>query len=207
VNQRNQWNERYQQKGHVWGAGPNQFVADRLAEIEPCRVLDLGAGQGRNAIWLAQQGHEVTAIDLSDVATQQAADLARQSGVEATFVAADLTTWEPPEESFDLVLLAYLQAPAEIREAIHRKASQALAPGGYVFLVAHHRDNLTQGVGGPPSEEVLFDEDMLAADFAGFEVVENARVLRQVSLGDDDAGDAIDVIFFAKKRPGQHDQP
>ena len=198
MSQRELWNERYQQKGHVWGAAPNQFVADRLAGLEPVRILDLGSGQGRNAIWLAQQGHEVTAVDVSDVATQQAADLAREAGVVVNFVAADLATWEPPDGSFDLVLLAYLQAPAEIRKALHRKAARALAPGGHVFVVAHHRDNLTQGVGGPPLPEVLFDEAMLAADFPNFEVVENARILRRVNQGDV-AGDAVDVIYFARK--------
>jgi SAM-dependent methyltransferase len=198
MSQRELWNERYEQKGHVWGAGPNQFVADRLAGLEPCRVLDLGSGQGRNAIWLAQQGHEVTAVDVSDVATGQASSLAKEAGVEVSFVAADLATWEPPPGSFDLVLLAYLQAPEVGRRLIHDKATAALASGGSVFVVAHHRDNLTQGIGGPPLPEVLFDEEMLAADFAGFEVLENARVLRHVSQGDV-AGDAIDVIFFAKK--------
>ena len=198
MSQRNLWNERYEQKGHVWGAAPNQFVADRLGGLEPCRILDLGSGQGRNAIWLAQQGHEVTAVDVSDVAIQQAVELAREAGATADFVAGDLAAWEPPVASFDLVLLAYLQAPEGIRQSIHHKASRALAAGGYVFVVAHHRDNLTHGVGGPPLPEVLFDEEMLAADFPGFEIVESARVLRQVQQGDV-AGEAIDVIFFAKK--------
>lgn len=198
MSQRELWNERYEQKGHVWGADPNQFVADRLAGLEPCRVLDLGSGQGRNAIWLAQQGHEVTAVDVSDVATGQASVLAEKSGVKVSFLAADLATWEPPAGSFDLVLLAYLQAPEAGRQLIHHKAAAALAPGGIVFVVAHHRDNLTHGIGGPPLPEVLFDEEMLAADFAGFEILENARVLRHVSQGDV-AGDAIDIIFFARK--------
>jgi hypothetical protein len=118
--------------------------------------------------------------------------------VTVSFVAADLAIWEPPAGAFDLVLLAYLQAPDAGRRLIHAKAKAALAPGGSVFVVAHHRDNLTQGIGGPPLPEVLFDEEMLAADFAGFEILENARVLRHVSQGDV-AGDAIDIIFFARK--------
>ncbi|MDJ0498639.1 MAG: methyltransferase domain-containing protein [Acidimicrobiia bacterium] len=198
MSQRDLWNERYEQKGHVWGAAPNQFVADRLAGLAPRRVLDFGSGQGRNAIWLAQQGHAVTAVDVSDVATRQAADLAKEAGVTADFVTADLAIWDPPAEAFELVLLAYLHAPEESRKAVHGKAKKALVPGGHVFIIAHHRDNLTEGIGGPPIAEMLFDEEMLAVDFAGFEVVENARVLRPVSQGDV-AGDAIDVIFFARK--------
>ncbi len=200
MSQRDLWNERYRQQGPVWGVAPNQFVADRLQGIEPCRVLDLGSGHGRNAIWLAQQGHTVTAIDVSDVATDQGAQLSADAGVAVEFVTTDLAAWEPEPDSYDLVLLAYLQAPEPSRRLIHDKAATALAPGGLVFIVAHHRDNLEQGHGGPPMPEVLFDEEMLAADFPGFVVEENARVLRRVEK-DDVVANAIDIVFSARK-PG-----
>jgi 2-polyprenyl-3-methyl-5-hydroxy-6-metoxy-1,4-benzoquinol methylase len=196
MSQRDLWNQRYTQNGSVWGAAPNQFVADRLADLEPCRILDLGCGQGRNAIWLAGRGHAVTAVDVSDVAIQQATELAADAGVTVEFVAADLGAWEPQEAAFDLVLLAYIQAPAPIREELHRKAARALAPGGSVFLIAHHKENLEHGIGGPPSLEVLFDEEEIAGDFVGFVIEENTRVLRPVVDG---GGDAIDLLFVARK--------
>ncbi|MDX2344540.1 MAG: class I SAM-dependent methyltransferase [Acidimicrobiia bacterium] len=198
MSQREMWNGRYAQRGAVWGAGPNQFVADRLAGEPPSRVLDLGSGQGRNAIWLAQQGHRVTAVDISDVATGQGAEMAADVGVEVDFIAADLEAWEPEPESFDLVVLAYIQAPEKMRRAIHAKAARALAPGGRALVVAHHRDNLEHGIGGPPMIEVLFDEAGVADDFAGFAVIENAKVVRRVE-NDDVAGYAIDLVFFAAK--------
>ena len=198
MTQRDLWNERYQQRGAVWGVGPNQFVADRLAGEHPCRVLDLGSGQGRNAVWLAQQGHQVTAVDVSDTATAQAAEIAAEAGVVVEFIAADLQTWQPDAGSFDIVVLAYLQAPPGLRKAIHAKAVRALAPGGRVFVVAHHRDNLEHGIGGPPMIEVLFDEETVAADFDGFEIVENNRVVRRVEK-DDVSGDALDLVFIATK--------
>jgi SAM-dependent methyltransferase len=200
MTQRDLWNERYGQRGAVWGVEPNQFVADRLGGIPPCRVLDLGSGQGRNAIWLAQQGHQVTAVDVSDVATAQGAEMAEAVGVEVEFVAADVVAWEPDAESFDLVVLAYFQAPEAVRTAIHHKVVRALAPGGRVLVVAHHRDNLEHGFGGPPMIEVLFDEEGVAADFAGFEIAENARVVRHVEK-EDVSGDALDLVFLAVK-PG-----
>ncbi len=198
MNQRELWNERYREKGSVWGAAPNQFVAEHLADLEPCRVLDLGSGQGRNAIWLAQQGHKVTAVDVSDVASAQAAEIAAAGGIDAQFVAADLQEWEPPNAAFDLVLLAYIQAPEPVRREVHAKAARALAPGGRVFIIAHHKDNLQQGIGGPPSIEVLFDEEMVAADFAGFLVGENTKVTRHVEK-DGVSGEAIDLLFDATK--------
>ncbi len=198
MTQRDLWNQRYRGKGSVWGAAPNQFVEDRLAGLEPCRVLDLGAGQGRNAIWLALQGHTVTAVDVSDVATAQAEEIAASAGVGVDFFAADLETWQPPTEAYDLVLLAYMQAPEAIRKSLHAKAATALRAGGRVFVIAHHADNLEHGIGGPPMPGVLFDEAMLLADFPGFDVIEIGRVIRHVVKGDV-AGDAIDVLFYGTK--------
>ncbi|MDJ0923022.1 MAG: class I SAM-dependent methyltransferase [Acidimicrobiia bacterium] len=192
------WNERYRERGALWGAAPNQFVVDRLRGLEPCRVLDLGAGQGRNAIWLAEQGHRVTAVDLSDVAIEQARELAAGAGVEVDLVAADLSAWEPEAASFDLVLLVYVQVPEDLRKELHAKAIGALAPGGQVVVIAHHRDNLDHGVGGPPMPEILFDEELLAADFAELDVIENGRVLRHVDR-DGVKGDAIDIVFMARR--------
>ena len=198
MTQRDLWNDRYRERGALWGAGPNQFVVDRLAGLAPCRVLDLGSGQGRNAIWLAQEGHRVTAVDISDVATTQGREMADQLGVEVDFITADLADWVPPDESFDLILLAYMQAPEQARREIHSKAVQALAPGGRVLVVAHHRDNLDHGFGGPPMPEVLFAETDLASDFAQLQVIENARVIRHVEK-DGQAGDAIDIVFIGQK--------
>jgi len=200
MTQRDSWNERYRERGALWGAGPNQFVTDRTGQMSPRRVLDLGSGQGRNAIWLAAQGHQVTAVDLSDVATAQAEGIAAEAGVDVEFIAADLAEWEPPTAAFDLVVLAYMQVPEAARRTIHDKAARALVSGGQVLVVAHHLANLEHGVGGPPTAEFLFDETDLADDFAGFEIIENNRVLRHVDK-DDMTGDAIDVVFMARK-PG-----
>ncbi|MDJ0663522.1 MAG: class I SAM-dependent methyltransferase [Acidimicrobiia bacterium] len=198
MSQRDLWNQRYSQKGSVWGAAPNQFVADRLVDLEPCRILDLGCGQGRNAIWLAGRGHEVTAIDVSDLAIAQAEELAEAAGVDIEFVVADVAAWEPARADFDLVLLSYFQATEPTRRALHRKAADALVPGGKVFIIAHHKANLEHGIGGPPSLDVLFDEEELAGDFVGFAIEENTKVLRHVDRGDI-VGDAIDLLFLARK--------
>lgn len=197
MSERDLWNERYRQKSLVWGKEPNQFVVERLSGLEPCRVLDLGCGEGRNAIWLAVQGHDVTGVDVSDVAISRASDIAEEIGVPVAFMAADVRTWEPEPESFDLVVLAYMQAPPQIRPALHEKVARALVPGGRVFLIAHHKDNASKGVGGPPMH-VLFDEDELAADFSGFNIAENTAVLRRVENGEA-SGDAVDLLFDASK--------
>lgn len=195
---RQMWDARYGEKGFVFGVDANQFVAASLADLPPGRALDLASGQGRNAVWLAARGHDVTAIDLSPVAIAQAQRLAEEAGVDVAFFAADLLTWEPEPEAFDLVVLSYLHLPEAARTAIHAKAIRALAPGGVVFVIAHHHDNLEHGIGGPPSSDVLFTEADLAADFADLEIERLERVLRRVET-DEVSGDAIDVLLFARK--------
>ena len=198
MSQRDLWNERYRQEGSVYGTAPNQFVAAKLADLEPCRILDMGCGQGRNAIWLAGRGHSVTAVDVSDLAISQAEQLAFAAGVDVEFATVDIAGWEPPTALFDLVLLSFMQAPGPIRQELHRKAAQALAPGGKVFIIAHHKENLEHGVGGPQALEFLFDGEEVAEDFPGFLIEENTPVTRTVRSGDG-VGEAIDLLFVARK--------
>ncbi len=195
---RGYWNERYGAQGNMWGAEANRFVAGELDGLTPRRVLDLACGQGRNAVWLALQGHAVTAVDVSDVAIEQARRTAAQAGVDVDFQVHDLLEWSPLENAFDLVVLSYVQLPESMRRKVHRDAVGALAPGGRVFLIAHHHDNLEQGFGGPPSADVLYDEAQLAGDFGSLRIVRNERVLRPTEK-DGASGTAIDILLIAEK--------
>jgi SAM-dependent methyltransferase len=195
---RRRWDDRYTARGMAFGVDPNVCVAEVLAGLPPGRALDLGSGQGRNAVWLARQGHEVVAVDLSEVGTAQAAAWAQNAGLAIRFVAADLLTWEPEAEAFDIVLLSYLQLPPAARAVIHAKAIRALAPGGTLLLIAHHLDNLEGGVGGPSSPDVLYTEEEMAEDFGRLAIARNEQVVRHVE-GDDQVGDAIDILVLAHK--------
>lgn len=192
------WNERYADEPSTFGEA-NQFVVEHLSDLEPQRVLDAACGQGRNAVWLAERGHDVTGVDLSDVAIGQAGRLAEHRGVEVELVAADLTEWEPERGQFDLVLLSYLQLPPAIRTVIHRRVGAFLLPGGRVFAIAHHSDNLDHGIGGPDRPEVLYREEDLAGDFASFDIERNEAVHRAVDKPDQ-KGTAIDLLFIARRR-------
>ena len=151
-------------------------------------------------MWLAQQGHEVTGLDLSDVGIGQAKALAEEAGVTVDFRAIDLArTWQPEPDSYDLIILSYLQLPPDTRRAAHANAARALAPGGTLFLIAHHADNLEHGVGGPPYPEVLFDEDELAEDFGELDIGRNEKVLRDVVGDDGVTRQAHDVMLVASK--------
>ncbi|HEX2404019.1 MAG TPA: class I SAM-dependent methyltransferase, partial [Acidimicrobiia bacterium] len=126
------WDERYRGHEHLWSVTPNLFVADRLGGAPPGRGLDLAAGEGRNAIWLASLGWDMTAVDFSEVAV----DKARAQSEAVDFVVADVRTWEP-EQGFDLVLIAYLHLTPPDYETVVRRVENWLSPGGELFLIGH----------------------------------------------------------------------
>ena len=161
------WDERYAGSELVWSAEPNLFVAREVADLPPGRALDLAAGEGRNAIWLAQQGWSVTAADFSQVALDKGQRLAeRLGGADAVrWVRADATRWDEPA-AYDLVVMAYLQLPGEQRRAAVRAAYASLTVGGTLLLVAHDATNLAEGTGGPQDPAVLMRADDGLADLA-----------------------------------------
>jgi len=191
------WNERYADSGLVWSATPNQFVAAELADLPPGRAVDLAAGEGRNALWLASLGWEVTAVDFASAGLDKGR--AVEGGVSPAhpvrWVCADVLTWAPAtsEAAYDLAVLAYLQLPAAERREAVRRAVAALRSGGTFFLVAHDTTNLVEGTGGPQDAAVLMTAQDVLADLAGtdVEVVRAERVARQVAPApaDELAGD------------------
>jgi len=183
------WDERYAANELVWSAEPNRFVAEELTDLPPGRAVDLAAGEGRNAIWLARRGWQVTALDFSAVALDKGARLAGETEVE--WVVADATDWRS-EQPLDLALIAYLQLPAAQRRAANRNAVESLRPGGTFLLVAHDSTNLAEGTGGPQDPAVLMSTEDVLADLEGIDVdvLRAGRVAREVVVGDDHRGEA-----------------
>jgi SAM-dependent methyltransferase len=179
------WDERYRASELVWSAGPNQFVEAELADLPPGRALDLAAGEGRNAIWLARQGWQVTAVDFSQAGLDKGRLLAGDLGVD--WVCADATTWRRAEDepAYDVAVIAYLQVTAADRRAAVRNAYDALGEGGTLLLVAHDSTNLTEGTGGPQDPSVLMTAEDVLTDLGGetFEVQRAGRVARIVGDG------------------------
>ena len=177
------WDERYAAGELVWSAEPNRFVAEVCADLSPGRALDLAAGEGRNAIWLASRGWTVTATDFSQVGLDKGRRLAAHAGVAGriSWVCADATTTDWPPEH-DLVVVAYLQLVEEERRAAHERAFAALQPGGLLVVVAHDPTNLTEGTGGPQDSSVLVGVEDVLADLAGhsFDALRAERVARPV---------------------------
>ena len=130
----------------MWSAEPNRWVEEVVSELPPGRALDLAAGEGRNALWLAERGWTVTAVDFSMVALRRACSLAESRlGVHADRlrpVDADLRDYRQERRGHDLVVIAYLQVPADLRRTVMRAAAAAVASGGLLPVVGHDSANL-----------------------------------------------------------------
>jgi ubiquinone/menaquinone biosynthesis C-methylase UbiE len=194
---RDAWDSRYRAApGLVWTAEPNRFVVQELAGLPPGRALDLAAGEGRNAVWLAERGWRVTAIDFSSLAVERGRELARQRGVDVGWIVADVRHHPLPKAAFDLVLVAYLQLPAADLATVLTRAADALAPSGTVLVVGHDRRNLTEGVGGPQDPAVLYTPDEVVAALAGLRI-QRADTVRRPVMVEATTVDALDTLVVA----------
>jgi SAM-dependent methyltransferase len=192
------WDDRYTTAEPNGTAEPNRFVAAILGDVPPGTALDLGAGTGRNAIWLAERGWRVRAVDFSAVALERTHRTARRSGVSVETELADVTTYEPDPQSWDLVLMSYLQLPTDQRHQLLDRASHWVAAGGLLLVIAHDRANIDGGHGGPRSEEVSYTPDDTVAALDGLTIRRAATVERPVAT-DDGERVALDTLVLAAR--------
>lgn len=194
---RDDWNRKYTEKDLLWSWNPNRFLVGEAGGLTPGRALDLACGEGRNAIWLAERGWHVTAVDFSEVAIAKARERAARDGVEVDLVCLDLLEYEPEPRAYDLVLVLYLQLAAEERRIVLSRAADALAPGGTFLLVGHDLLNLTEGAGGPSDPDVLYTPDDIVAELPGLAIEKAERVFRDI---EDAERPAIDALVRARRR-------
>jgi len=170
----NFWDQRFAEPGFKYGTEPNAFVQQQAVRLKPgSRLLLPGDGEGRNGVWLAQQGHQVTSVDLSVVGLKKAADLAMQRGVRLVTQQVDLAHWSPDPDSFDAVLLVFTHLPASIRRNAHRRLAQGLKPGGRLMIEAFHPEQMRYNSGGPRDVTLLYSDEQLSDDFDGVLVPEH----------------------------------
>jgi SAM-dependent methyltransferase len=187
------WDARYQEK-RQWSEGPNALVAELLTGVPPGTAVDLAAGEGRHALWLASLGWDVTAVDFSAVGVRRGRE---QPGADRVrWVTADVLGWTAPPSSLDLVLVAYLHLPTEDMTPVLVRAVDWLRPGGRFLLLGHDVDNLTRGVGGPQDPGILHSVERLAPVAARLDVDRLEQVLRPTP-----DGTAVDTLLWGR-RPG-----
>jgi SAM-dependent methyltransferase len=197
---RSDWDRRYRAKELLWSAEPCRSFVGEVEGLVPGRALDLACGEGRNAVWLAERGWRVTAVDFSPVALAKARRLAAARGAAVEWVEADLLRHRPEPGEFDLVAVLYLQLPSALRRFVLARAAAALAPGGTLLVVGHDLANLDDGHGGPREPAVLMTPEDVAAELPAL-VVERAERVRRAVHTEHGEATAIDTLVRARRKP------
>ncbi|AKE88064.1 MULTISPECIES: class I SAM-dependent methyltransferase [Rhodococcus] len=200
------WDERYRSRPALWSGEPNRHLVGEAAELEPGLALDVGCGEGADAIWLARRGWRVDGVDVSGVALRRAAEHADRAGAEIagriTWLHENLTAWDPGRGRYDLVSAQYMHLPPPGRDVLFRRLAEAVAPGGTLLIVGHHPSDLQTTVPRPPRPELFFTgADVVALlDPDGWDVVTEAAVARSVTDPDGRAVTVHDTVVRARRR-------
>lgn len=160
---RDRWNERYRERTAEELSRQNIQLEKLASKLKPGKALDLAAGDGRNSLFLARKGWEVTAVDFSEAGIKRGRAFAGKEGLSIEWIVRDLTEYVPPQNIFDLVCIFYLHIPQDQLAGILKRAAAALKPGASLLVVGHDRTNIAEGAGGPQNPDILYTPDGIAS--------------------------------------------
>jgi SAM-dependent methyltransferase len=209
------WDARYAEPGWAFGTEPNDFLRehephlrsarDRRGRSEdgtprPGRVLCLAEGEGRNAVWLAERGYDVTGVDRSAAGLAKARTLARERGVAITTVHADLETFAIEPGAWQGIVSIFAHVPRAVRQHVHAAVISGLSPGGVFLLEAYRPQQLGRGTGGPADDERMLDLERLREELGSLEWLVARELDRDVIEGRCHTGSASVVQLVARRR-------
>jgi SAM-dependent methyltransferase len=194
------WDERFTADDYVYGVEPNDFLRAEAPLIPPGRVLSLGEGEGRNAVFLASLGHAVTAVDFSAAGLRKAERLARARGVTLDLVQADLTSYEPAPDTFTGVVMIFAHLLPDARARLLPLAARALRPGGRFVSELYRPEQMGRGTGGPRDPALLPTLAELRAHLAELELVIARDVEREIHEGPLHGGASATVQIVGVRR-------
>ncbi|MGB1310672.1 MAG: class I SAM-dependent methyltransferase [Leucothrix sp.] len=193
------WNARYSTEEYVYGTTPNDFLFEMSRYIKGPNVLCLAEGEGRNAVFLAREGFQVSAVDASAVGLEKAEILADESYVNINTQVADLANYDIAVDGWDGIVSIFCHLPPPIRRQLHRKVVAGLKPGGALILEAYRPKQLKFKTGGPPESEFMMSLDDLKDELEGLEFYHGAELDREISEGRLHAGVGAVVQLVAIK--------
>jgi 2-polyprenyl-3-methyl-5-hydroxy-6-metoxy-1,4-benzoquinol methylase len=197
---RDTWQQRYQEKPFFYGKQPNAFLVSQGHRLRPgMTALALADGEGRNGVWLAQQGLRVTSVDYAEAALEHAQAWAEEQGVALDTECSDLSEWCWPKGEVDVVVAIFAHFPPAIRADLHRKMLEALRPGGVLILEAFSPRQLGRTSGGPKDLAMLYDVEMLRRDFQGGRIELLEEVETVLDEGPGHQGPAVVVRAIVTK--------
>ena len=177
------WDERYALEGWAFGTDPNDFLRQEAHRIPPGRVLCLGEGEGRNAVFLAELGYEVVVVDRSQVGIDKAQGLAQERGVFIETVVSSIEEFDLTEGEWQGIISVFFHLPPELRIKVNQSVVRGLAPGGILILEAYTPQQLEFGTGGPPHPERLVSLATMEEEFEGLEFLVAQETEREIHEG------------------------
>jgi len=195
------WNKRFSAPEYIFGTAPNEFLAAQASRLRPGqRALCVADGEGRNSVWLAEQGLEVTAFDLSPIGVDKARRLAAQRGVSVAYEVSDVYGWRWPEDAFDVVAAVFVQfADPAMRAFMFERMVRSLRRGGLVIVQGYTPKQLEYRTGGPPHAENMYTPEILRAAFAACEILELEEHEKVMAEGTQHCGRSAVIDLVARK--------
>lgn len=199
---REMWDGHYAEPHYIFGTEPNVFLASQKALLRPGqRALAVADGEGRNGVWLAQQGLQVVSVDFSAPAVEKAKRLAAERGVQVEFHVADVMEWDWPQQAFDIVAAIFIQfAPPRERAILFQRIKDALRPGGHLILQGYTPKQLEYRTGGPSAAENMYTEDLLRQAFADMDILHLREHEDFIAEGTKHYGMSALIDMVARKR-------
>jgi 2-polyprenyl-3-methyl-5-hydroxy-6-metoxy-1,4-benzoquinol methylase len=195
----NFWNSRYSEPGFAYGTRPNDYLLSVASTIPAnSKVLCIADGEGRNSVYLAELGHQVTAIDFSEAGLNKAKKLAEEKGLQIETIHADLKDYHFQPETYDVVVSIFAHFPDPLRKKVHQGILKSLKKDGLIILEAYHPEQLRYKTGGPQFSEMLYSEEMMKSDFASLSTLDCHKVEREVQEGKYHAGLSATTQLFGK---------
>ena len=193
------WDQRFASTGFVYGEQPNDFLKEHASGLKAGQALCLAEGEGRNAVFLAELGHQVCAQDISPVGLSKAEELAQRRSVNIHTLCCDLAAFHPEPASVDLIAAIWMHLEPELRATVLQRAVEALRPGGHLLIEAYSPKQLGFSSGGPTRRELLIDAAELKHELAALKPLILQEVEREISEGSAHQGPSAVVQFFGRK--------
>ncbi|WP_205475220.1 cyclopropane-fatty-acyl-phospholipid synthase family protein [Nocardioides sp. SYSU D00038] len=199
------WDERYAGSDRVWSGRPNQRLVEQVEDLEPGTAIDVGCGEGADAVWLARRGWTVTGVDVSQVAVDRAARHAAEEDVadRATFARVDVVAGDGLPGTADLVTASFVHVPPAVFDEVYRALAAAVRPGGRLLVLAHHPDDEHTGQRNPQLTQLLFGPEAVTRLLGEeWEVEVAAAQRREARNVEGDVVDFTDTVVRARRRQG-----
>lgn len=199
------WNERYSAKEYAYGEMPNEYFAEKLSELDCGRILLPADGEGRNGVFAAKLGWDVTSFDISESGKEKAEKLAQKNNVHIEYDIADVESIKYEEESFDVIALIYAHFHKDKRKIYHQGLDKLLKPGGYIIMEAFsknhiHYNRLNEQVGGPKDEKMLYDLTEIQQDFPNYTILDLKETELLLNEGAFHKGKGSVIRFLGRKK-------